>query len=120
MRRGIMWVLKCIVFGVAMVALVGFVTTSLWNWLVPVLFAGPVITFWQAIGLLILSKIFFWSFGGHRHGGYRQGAPWKHYWKQKMSSMSPEEREELKRKMKERWCRWDDSASRGKSESSNG
>jgi hypothetical protein len=115
-----MWVLKCFVFVVAMVAVVGFITMSLWNWLVPVLFNGPVVTFWQAMGLLVLSKILFWSFGKHSHGGYRQGGPWKHYWKQKMSGMTPEQREELKRKMKEKWCGWDDSSQSGKSDSSNG
>ena len=45
----------------------GYITMLLWNWLVPTLFAGPVITYWQTLGLLVLSKILF-SGGGHGSG----------------------------------------------------
>lgn len=30
---------------------------ALWNWLVPELFHGPVLTFWQTVGIFLLSKI---------------------------------------------------------------
>ena len=30
---------------------------TLWNWLVPELFNGPVLNYWQTLGLFILSKI---------------------------------------------------------------
>jgi hypothetical protein len=95
------WIGKMIVFGLAAVALVGLITMSLWNWLVPDLFHGPEINFWQALGLLILSKILFWSFGKkhHSHGGH-----WRPYWKDRWTSMSPEDRERFKQKMKEKWC----------------
>lgn len=33
----------------------------LWNWLIPELFNGPTITFWQSAGLFILSNILFKS-----------------------------------------------------------
>lgn len=46
-----------------LVALCGYVTMRLWNWLVPDLFGLGVITFWQSLGLLILFKILFGSFG---------------------------------------------------------
>ena len=29
----------------------------LWNWVMPLLFALPTITFWQAVGLLLLTSI---------------------------------------------------------------
>ncbi|WP_321334290.1 hypothetical protein [uncultured Bacteroides sp.] len=45
--------------GLVLIVLVLFITMTLWNWLIPALFNGPVITFWQTIGLIILSKIFF-------------------------------------------------------------
>jgi hypothetical protein len=77
----------------------------LWNWLVPVLFAGPVITFWQALGLLILSKMLFWTMGRGGHGGHWRHNRWRHnYWSQKWSGMTPEEREQFKQKMKDKWC----------------
>ncbi len=33
----------------------------LWNWLMPVLFGLPTITFWQAVGLNLMSHILFKS-----------------------------------------------------------
>jgi len=39
---------------------------NLWNWLMPKIFGLPVVTIWEAIGLLALSKIVFGcSFGKH-------------------------------------------------------
>ena len=55
-----------VLFIVAVIAF-SFIVMSLWNWLIPALFNGPMITMWQAIGLLILSKILFGSFS-HGHG----------------------------------------------------
>jgi len=60
-------VLKYTGFGVLGVAgMIGFtfVLMWLWNWLVPGLFHGPVLGFWQTLGLLILSKILFSGIGG--------------------------------------------------------
>jgi hypothetical protein len=47
----------------AFLVLCGAVTMWLWNWLMPVIFKLPTITFWQAVGILILSHILFK--GGH-------------------------------------------------------
>lgn len=53
-----------IIIGItALITLCGFVTMKLWNWLVPELFGLASITFWQAIGLLILFKILFGGIG---------------------------------------------------------
>lgn len=101
MKRGL-WILKGIVFVALMVTIFGLATMLLWNWLVPVLFAGPVITFWQAIGLLLLIKILFWSVGkGHHHKGDH---PWKSYWKRRWDNMTPEDRDRLKKRMMDKWC----------------
>jgi len=43
---------------------IGYITMSLWNWLIPELFHGPVVTIWQTFGLIILSKILFSGFKG--------------------------------------------------------
>ncbi len=107
MKRGI-WVGKILIMILIGVAVVfGFVmgTLYLWNWLVPELFAGPVITFWQALGLLALSKLLFWGFGKGGHWGSRYGGPWRPYWKEKWNTMTPEDRERFKEKMKDKWCR---------------
>jgi hypothetical protein len=97
----------CVVLGVLFVLGFGWITMTLWNWLIPSLFNGPVIGFWQALGLLILSKILFGGFGGrghHKCGGHRGYSPWKSRMYEKFSNMNPEEREALKKKMRDRWC----------------
>ncbi len=45
------------ILGVGFIILAVFVTMSLWNALIPSLFHGPVLTFWQTAGLFLLSKI---------------------------------------------------------------
>lgn len=103
-----------ILFG-ALAFLLGWVVMWLWNWLVPELFAGPVITYWQAWGLLILSKLLFSSWskgGGHHHhgpgpGGWKgkQNGYWKKRWERKLAGMTPEQREVYIKRMRER-CGW--------------
>lgn len=101
---------KFALLGILFVAVMGLVVQLLWNWLVPVLFAGPLISFWQALGLLLLSKILFGGFSKH-HGRHGQGK-WQPYWKAKWEAMSPEEREQLRQKMKEK-CSWGQSPKPG-------
>ncbi len=107
MKRG-MWIGKILVLIVVGVAIAfGFVMAVmyLWNWLVPALFAGPIITFWQALGLLALSKILFSGFGKGGHCRNRHIGSWRPYWKEKWNTMTPEDRERFKEKMKDKWCR---------------
>jgi hypothetical protein len=110
------WTLVCVLF----VLLFGYITMSLWNWLVPVLFNGPVINFWQALGLLVLSKILFGGFGGGKHcGNGYSSANWKQRYYQKWSAMNPEDRERFKSRMKEKWCARDKNASGANTGTSN-
>lgn len=51
------------ILGFAFLALVGLVTMKLWNALMPDIFGVKSISYWQAWGLLILSCIFFRSWG---------------------------------------------------------
>src|SRR5215216_2980074 len=99
----VLFFLKCAVIGVVAIAVIGGVTMYLWNWLVPELFSGPEVSFWQALGLLLLTKILFWSFGG-KHRGHQHSPYWKHRFYEKFSNMPPNQREEFKRRMKEKWC----------------
>ena len=48
---------------VLFVWLFGELVMHLWNWLLPPLFGWHLITFWQALGLLLLSRILFGSWG---------------------------------------------------------
>jgi len=99
--------LKCFLAAIAAVFFFSWITMLLWNWLVPVLFGGPVISFGQALGLLILTKILTFGFGGRRHWNHDRGwagPPWKQRFYEKISSLSPEEREAFKQKMRDKWC----------------
>lgn len=119
MNKGL-FVLKIVVVGVLAVTLLGWITMLLWNWLVPDLFNGPAITFWQALGLFLLSKILFWGFGGKKHHNHTMYSPyWKRRFMQKFSDMPADQREDLKRRMNEKWCRWTEDASKDKSDASN-
>jgi hypothetical protein len=107
-KRG-WWIGKMVVCGLLAVVLFGLMTQLLWNWLVPVLFSGPVISFWQAMGLLVLSKMLFWGFGGgHRKWSGHRNHQWKRQWMDRYSKLSPEDREKFKQKFKEKWCAWEE------------
>ncbi|WP_273568946.1 hypothetical protein [Maribacter halichondriae] len=47
-----------IILGLGIALLVGYIVMRLWNWLMPELFGLQEIGYWQAVGLLILAKIF--------------------------------------------------------------
>jgi uncharacterized membrane protein len=54
------------ILAVIFITLFGYVLMYLWNWLMPLIFGLPLITFWQALGLCLLSKILFGGFGGDK------------------------------------------------------
>ena len=93
--------LKVLLFGLLFVALASYVTMRLWNWLLPELFRLPLISIWQALGLLVLSRILFGGWGGR--GGRARWARKRQQWKQHMASrldcLSPEEKEKFRQKM---------------------
>ena len=68
-----------ILAGLAFFTAFTFAVMLLWNWLMPVIFGLVEITFWQALGILVLSKILF---GGFHHKGHRSHKS-KEYWKQR-------------------------------------
>ncbi len=93
-----MRILKIILKVIVMLALVTFIVMTLWNLLIPDIFKGPAITYFQALGLLILSKIMFMGFGGFGRRGWRH-----HHWNRKrfeehLKTLSPEEQEKFKAK----------------------
>lgn len=98
------WIKRAIFIPIAIAAgifVFGSVVMLLWNNLLPVLFGLPVISFWQALGLLVLSKILFGGFGGgHKHAKFhhKHDAEWHGKW----MNMNPEEREKMKAAWNER------------------
>ncbi len=87
--------LKIAAIGTVAVLVFGFGVMSLWNWLGPEVFGARTITFWQALGLLVLSKILF---GGFR-GGPGRGGHWRRRMKARWEQMTPEEREKFRQGM---------------------
>jgi hypothetical protein len=77
--------------GILAIAIFGFGVMSLWNWLVPAVFGGKLITFWQAIGMLVLSRILVGGFSRPRV---------IHKWEQ----LTPQEREKFRAAMEKRQC----------------
>ncbi|MBD3639107.1 MAG: hypothetical protein HUJ25_17260 [Crocinitomicaceae bacterium] len=65
-----MWMIP--VFMVAAATIIGFIVMGLWNWIMPSVFGLGLITFWQALGILILGRILFGGFKKHRHWGMRK------------------------------------------------
>lgn len=105
MRRGF-WVRKIammIVFGIAAVALFGFIVMSLWNAILPAVIHVSTITFWQAIGILLLSKILF---GGFRGGWRGRRGHWKEKMQNKWQEMTPEQRAQFKQEWRDRCATW--------------
>jgi hypothetical protein len=100
MKRGFIAakILKVVLFVILGTLLLGSVVMWLWNTvLVQVVHVG-IITFPQALGIFLLSKILF--------GGFR-GAHWgRHKWREKMGErlekMTPEEREKFKQEWQNR------------------
>jgi hypothetical protein len=62
--HGFMRGLQFLLMGALAAVLFGLVVMWLWNWLMPAVFGLHVISYWQALGLLILSKILFSGFHG--------------------------------------------------------
>jgi hypothetical protein len=90
--------------------LFGLFVQMLWNNLMPEIFHFGMITFWQAVGLLILARIlFFKGFGSHRWRGHGpwgcQGGKWG-YWQDKWKNMTPDERDKMKDEWSHGWYSW--------------
>lgn len=100
-RNRFLRVMKFLLFGAALITILGYVVMRLWNWLTPALFGWHIITFWQALGILILSKILF---GGLR-GGPRRGWHWRRRMMERWDQMTPEEREKFRETMRGQ-CGW--------------
>jgi hypothetical protein len=81
---------------VLFVAICGEVVMHLWNWLLPGLIGWQQIGFWQALGLLLLCRILFGSWGGGNDRSHRRRAK-----AERWERMTPEEREKFRLSM--RW-----------------
>lgn len=92
------------IFFLLMGVVITWVVMLLWNWLMPLLFDLSIITFWQALGILVLSKILF---GGHwgKHGHCCHGGHGHYGWKEKFKSKWQNMSEEDRKRWEEKFCK---------------
>ena len=98
-RRGkLILIAPFAILGIALfIAFGGWVVMSLWNWLLPGLFGWHMITFWQALAMLVLCRILFGGVSGR--GWHRSRRHWGGRWEH----MTPEEREKFREGMRAKW-----------------
>jgi hypothetical protein len=86
----------------------GFLVKWLWNWLMPALFGLSVITYWQAFGIVLLAKILFGGFGGHRksdrdHFGSQIHDKWHNVFGDDKEDWSPEAEQTYNKHYRKFW-----------------
>ena len=82
------------ILGIALLAFLGgAIIRYLWNSLIPPLFGLHAVTFWQALGLLVLSRILFGRLGG-------PGLAWsdnRRRFEARWKTMTPDERNRFRK-----------------------
>jgi hypothetical protein len=119
--KKLIWIAPLAILGMVLFIFIGGeIVMHLWNWLLPPLFGWRLITFWQALGMLVLCRILFGGFG--LHGSNRRGSSDRRPFmldrladriSDRVNAMSPEEKERFRQRMRER-CGWNPSTSESK------
>ncbi|HCB1500998.1 hypothetical protein DET57_12113 [Klebsiella oxytoca] len=84
---------KPLIVGVVLIAILGLLVMSLWNALLPAILGVKSIGFWQALGILALSRILFGGLG-FRPGMFGIGRE-RRRMHERWMKMSPEQRDEF-------------------------
>lgn len=87
-----------LLFAIIFIAGFGSAVWQLWNHLMPQIFALPVISFWQALGLLSLSWLLFGGFRGPFGSGRGYGPGMRGRWEK----MTPEQRAQFRQGLRAR------------------
>jgi len=98
LKRGLMFIAFFIVALIVFSAIV----MALWNAILPDVTGVKAITFKQAMGILVLSKILFAGFGGRGGWGRGRQNEWRNRMQEKLGSMTTEEREKFRAEWKNR------------------
>lgn len=104
-----LWIKKApmiILFIIAATLGFGLIVMGLWNAILPAVLGVKAVSFGQALGILVLSKILFGGFGGGRGRHWRGGPAWREKMKQRWDNMTPEEKEKFKAGWKNRCGDW--------------
>ncbi|MBS1627950.1 MAG: hypothetical protein JSR09_04270 [Bacteroidetes bacterium] len=100
------WAKKIIgitICAITIAALLSWVVMFLWNEVLVTVIGVKLISFWQAVGLLVLSKILF---GGFSRGFGRHRRKWNFEMKEKWQHMSVEEKEKFKQEWRNKCSMW--------------
>ena len=99
-RKRIFFELPLII--IAALFLFGYIVMLLWNFIFPPVLHTEKISYWQAVGLLVLCRILFFgfrrSYGNHKPNMWRGGPPWRQKW----MNMNDEERARFREEWKKR------------------
>ncbi len=91
-RKYLFLLVPVIIFAVTLVV------QQLWNFVIPEVFGVKAITYWQALALLVLSRILLGNFSPGRRPGIAQRGELRKKW----LKMTAEEREKFKEEWKRR------------------
>ena len=112
MRRKWYFIAPAAIAGIILFTFIGGeIVMRLWNWLLPSLFGWHQLTFWEALGLLVLCRILFGGFGGHRSARGHVRRRISERMSERWAGMTAEERERFRQRMRER-CGFDPVADR--------
>ena len=103
--RKLLWIAPLVLLAMALFVFIGGqVVKTLWNWLLPPLFAWPALTFWQALALLVLCRILFGGgLSSGRYGGSGMRRRMREHLRQRYAAATPEEREAFRARVRARW-----------------
>ncbi len=90
------------IFGALLLFLLPFAIMELWNGILPDIMNVSTISYWQALGLFVLSRILFGGFGKGRGCGGGKPSFGKKGLKEKFMNMTDEEKGAFKQRWKER------------------
>jgi hypothetical protein len=98
--KKLIWIAPLAILGMLLFIFIGGeIVLHLWNWLLPALFGWRQITFWQALGMLLLCRILFGGRGWHGSGR----SDYRRRMAERWERMTPEERERLRQGWRGRW-----------------
>jgi hypothetical protein len=99
-RKRLLFIAPLAILGILLFMFIGGeVVLHLWNWLLPPLFGWHPVTFWQALGLLVLCRILFGGWGRHGSGRSR----FRRRMEERCEHVTAEERERFRQDMRARW-----------------
>ncbi|MFK7811026.1 MAG: hypothetical protein AB8B59_00940 [Maribacter sp.] len=92
--HGAFKVVFMILAAIVFLLLFGYGFMLLWNWLMPDVFGLPILSYWKAVGILVMAKLLFGSFEGKGHKKHSK-RPRKHF------------REKIKDSCKKDFSKWE-------------